>query len=65
MIVYNNSLTEYKKHVHAVVTALRDAGLQLDIIKCEFFKEKMLFLDLLISVDGIRMDSKKIQTIVD
>jgi hypothetical protein len=48
-----------------VVTALGDAGLQLNITKCEFFKEKVFFLDLLISVDGIRMDPKKIQAIVD
>jgi hypothetical protein len=60
VIVYSNSLIEHKKHVHAVVTALRNAGLQLDITKCEFFKEKVLFLGFLISVDGIRMDSKKI-----
>jgi hypothetical protein len=60
VIVYNNSLAEHKKHVHAVVTALRDAGLQLDITKCEFFKEEIFFLGLLISVNGIRMDFKKI-----
>jgi hypothetical protein len=65
VIVYNNSLAEHKKHVHAVITALKDAGLQLDITKCEFFKEEVLFLNLLISVNGIRMDPKKIQTIID
>jgi hypothetical protein len=65
VIVYSNSLAEYKKHVHAVITALGDAGLQLDITKCEFFKEEVFFLGLLISVNGIRMNPKKIQAIVD
>jgi hypothetical protein len=60
VIVYNNSLAEYKKHMHAVITALGNAGLQLDITKYEFFKEKILFLGFLISVDGIRMNPKKI-----
>jgi hypothetical protein len=65
VIVYSNSLAEHKKHVRAVVSALGDAGLQLDITKCEFFKTEVLFLGLLISVDGIRMDPKKIHAIVD
>jgi hypothetical protein len=65
VIVYSNSFAEHKKHVHAVITALKDTGLQLNITKCEFFKEKVLFLGLLISVNGIRINLKKIQTIVD
>jgi hypothetical protein len=31
VIVSSHSLAKHKKHVHAVITALRDTGLQLDI----------------------------------
>jgi hypothetical protein len=43
VIVYSNSLAEHKKHVHAVITALENAGLQLDITKYEFFKEEICY----------------------
>lgn len=65
VIVYSNSLKEHKEHVRLVVTALGNAGLQLDIKKCEFFKTEVLFLGLLVSTNGVRMDPKKVAAIVE
>jgi len=53
ILVYSNNLTEYKKHVDFVLEALRKAGLQLDIDKCEFHKTEVLYFGLIISIDGI------------
>jgi len=53
ILVYSNNLTEYKKHIDFVLEALRGAGLQLDINKCEFYKMEVLYLRLIISIDSI------------
>ena len=64
-MIYSDNLTEYWKHVDLVLEALRGAGLQLDIDKCEFYKTEVLYLGLIISIDGVQMDSKKIEAIIN
>jgi len=44
---------------------LRDAGLQADIKKCEFFVQKTKFLGLIVGINGIEMDPAKVQTILE
>ena len=65
ILIYSKSRKEHRIHVRKVLTALREAGLQLDIEKCEFFVTETTYLGLIISSKGIRMDTRKIQTIKD
>jgi len=65
ILVYSNNLTKYKKYVDLILEALYRAGLQLDINKCEFYKTEVLYLGLIISINGIQMDLKKIKVIVN
>ena len=65
ILVYSNSLKEHRKHVRTVLEALREAGLQLDIDKCEFHTTEVLYLGLIITMNGIRIDPKKIEAIID
>jgi hypothetical protein len=39
---------------------LRDAGLQVNIYKCEFHVQETLFLGLLMSTEGLRMNLNKV-----
>ncbi len=43
---------------------LRDAKLQVDIDKCEFFVYEIKYLDLIVERDEIKMNSEKIETIL-
>jgi hypothetical protein len=43
---------------------LRDADLQIDIDKYEFFVHEIKYLDLIIDRNEIRMNSKKVETIL-
>ncbi len=43
---------------------LRDADLQVDIDKCEFFVHEIKYLDLIVDRDEIKMNSEKIETIL-
>ena len=65
ILIYSKSRKEHSIHVRKVLTALREAGLQLDIEKCEFFVTETTYLGLIISNKGIRMDPRKVQTIKD
>ena len=63
ILIYNNSLKEHQKHVKLVLQALKIARLQVEIEKCEFHTTETCYLGLIIGIDGIRMDLKKIETV--
>ena len=65
ILIYSNSKKEHNQHVRKVLQRLREAGLQADISKCEFHVTEVNYLGLIIGINGIRMDPKKIRTIVD
>ena len=65
ILIYSNNLTEHRKHIKLVLEALCGASLQLDIDKCEFYKTEVLYLRLIILIDGVRMDPKKVKVIVN
>ena len=65
ILIYSENLHEHREHVRAVLNALREAGLQLDVDKCEFHQDKVTYLGYVVGVDGIQMDPKKVQAIVD
>jgi len=65
ILVYSNSIAEHQKHVKLVLQALHGASLQLDVDKYEFYKTEVLYLGLIISIDSIWMDPKKIEAIVN
>ncbi|SLM34528.1 t18348probable pol truncated-rice blast fungus magnaporthe gypsy retrotransposon [Lasallia pustulata] len=65
ILIYSKALKEHTQHVWAVLQKLIDAGLQVDIEKCKFHVQETSFLGVLLSTDGLRMDLKKVQVVVD
>jgi len=65
IIIYSKTLKEHKRHVRLVLDRLREAGLQVDINKCEFHVQETTFLGLLVSTEGLKMNSRKVQAVVD
>src|ERR1700688_1697943 len=63
ILIYSDNLKEHKEHVRAVITALKEAGLYLQAETCEFHKEEVKYLGLIVGVNGIRMDSEKVQAV--
>lgn len=63
ILIYSNTLKEYKIHVHQVLDRLRDIGLQLDISKCEFYKDEVLYLRLIVGRNGVRIDPAKVAAV--
>ena len=48
-----------------VFKRLQDAGLQYNIKKYNFYTTKVIYLGLIISRDGIKMDFKKVIIIIN
>ena len=65
IFIYSKTRKQHVKHVKAVFERFRDVNLQMNIIKSEFFVKKIFFFDVIVSIDNIRMNFKKIQIVVD
>jgi hypothetical protein len=64
ILIYNNLKKKHVKHVKKILQRLRDADLQIDIDKCEFSIHEIKYFDLIVDRDEIRMNSEKIETIL-
>jgi hypothetical protein len=64
ILIYNNFKTEHMKHVKKMFQRLRDAKLQTNINKCEFFVHETKYLKLIVERDEIKMNSFKMKTIL-
>ena len=63
ILIYSNSKKEYQTQIRKVLAALQKAGLQANIDKYEFHVTKISYIGLIISIEGIRMDPKKVEAI--
>ncbi len=65
IIIYSKILKKHKQHVRLILNRLREADLQIDINKCKFHVQIIIFLKLLMSIERLKMNSRKIQAVVD
>ncbi len=63
ILIYSKTLKKHRTHVKEMLGKLREAGLQVDIDKCEFEVQKISFLELLIFINDLRMNSRKVDVI--
>ena len=64
ILIYSSDPLEHEIHVNKVLNRLRDAGLQVDIKKCEFHVTKTKYLGFIISTDGIGVDPAKVEAVI-
>ncbi len=65
IIIYSKILKKHKWHVRLILNRLWEADLQIDIDKCKFHVQKIIFLELLMSIKRLKMNSRKMQAVVD
>ena len=65
IFIYNNIYEKHEAHVSKMLKRLIEAKLFLNIDKCEFFVKKVKYLNLIITIEKIKMNSRKIETIVN
>lgn len=65
ILIYSKTLEEHEEQVKKVLQRLREINLFAKGEKCEFHREEVEFLGFIINHDGIVMDPKKVQTVLD
>jgi len=63
ILIYNKILKKHRTHVKEMLDKLHEVNLQIDIDKCEFKIQKISFLKLLIFINDLRMNSRKVNVI--
>ena len=65
ILIYNNIKKKYIEHVNKILKKFKQIKLYLDINKYQFYIKKIKYLDLIIITKRLKIDSKKIETIVN
>ncbi|GFV11264.1 retrovirus-related Pol polyprotein from transposon 17.6 [Trichonephila clavipes] len=65
VIITSPSFNEHLDHLNQVFTLLRDAGLTLNKEKCHFACDKLKYLGLIISKEGIETTNSKVKAITE
>ena len=65
ILVYSKSADEHALHLQIVLQTLRDRQLYAKFSKCEFWLNEVKFLGHVVSGDGIFVDPRKVEAIVN
>ena len=65
ILIYSNSKKKHTQHVHQILKQLRVVELQINIEKCKFSVIKVKYLNLIIIINEIKMNSEKINVIIN
>jgi hypothetical protein len=64
-LIHSNNFEEHKWYIHLVLNAFTKAGLYLKPEKCKFHQQEVKYLGLIISMEGIKIDSEKVHAMQD
>ena len=65
IMIYSANELDHQVHVQLVLQRLRNAGLQVDIKKCEFSVTRTRYLGFIVSTEGIEVDPEKVKVVQD
>jgi hypothetical protein len=63
ILVYSKSLDEHIDHLHCVLDVLKKEKLYVNLKKCSFCLDKVVFLGYVVSAKGIEVDEEKVKAI--
>ena len=65
ILVYSKDRESHDTHLQVVLETLRKEQLYAKLSKCEFWMNEVSFLEHIVSKEGIRVDPKKIEVVVE
>ncbi|KAL0176566.1 hypothetical protein M9458_028896, partial [Cirrhinus mrigala] len=65
ILIYSRNMAEHRQHVQQVLHKLCQYQLYLKLEKCEFHQPSVYFLGYNISAEGVHMDQKKVDAILN
>ena len=63
ILIYARSEEEHASHLRVVLQILKDRQIFAKFSKCEFWLQSVAFLGHIVSSEGIRLDSQKIEVV--
>ena len=63
ILIYNKTEAAHYNHVREVLVVLQANELYINLKKCSFLTDKLLFLGYMVSVDGIHDDKDKVRVV--
>ena len=64
-LVYSKNEEEHEEHLRLTLQFLREHQLYAKLSKCEFYRDRIQYLGHIISEEGISVDPKKIEAIIN
>ncbi|WMV14253.1 hypothetical protein MTR67_007638 [Solanum verrucosum] len=65
ILIYSRHEDDHASHLRIVFQTVKDKDLYAKFSKCEFWLESVAFLAQIVSSDGIRVDTQKIETVLN
>jgi hypothetical protein len=65
ILVYSKSEEEHLEHLQHVFQTLQEQKLYVNLKKCRFFTNSLIFLGYVVSKEGIMMDPSKVEAIIN
>lgn len=59
IVIYNKIKKEHLMPIRQVLQRLKEEKLLINLKKCSFMKEEIVYLGFVVSVDGLKMDPFK------
>lgn len=64
ILIFSDDLATHRQHVKQVLQRLREAGLRIDIDKCDFEVEQTTYLGFILKAGkGLQMDPRKVESV--
>jgi hypothetical protein len=65
ILIYSKSKEDHERHLRLILQVLKEKKLYGKLKKCEFWLDNVAFLGHVISKDGISVDPKKVEAVVE
>ncbi len=65
ILIYSQTESEHVVHLREVLIVLLENKLYVNLKKCSFMTDILLFLGFVVSAEGIRVDEKKVRAILE
>jgi hypothetical protein len=65
ILIFSKTKEEHLEHVRQVLQRLKEEKFTINLKKCSFMQEEIVYLGFVISTDGLRMDPEKVKEILE
>lgn len=65
ILIFRKMLEENLTHIQKVFDKLREEKLLINLNKCSFVKKELVYLESVVSTEGLKMDHEKVKAILE